>query len=310
MDGFPKYEKGTELDVEQWKQALDILAKRGVKNVTISGGEALLNPDLINILEYIRKKNVLNKGTAIVVISNGLAMNEEYLSMFKKQNVHLTLSLPGLKTFEQHTGRDNAKGVLHWLRRAKEEGIATTVNVTATNINYNELYETIAHGLIAGADTVLLNRFLIGGRGIKYRDELSLTNEQLNGVLDTAETVLTKSKRWGAVGTEYPLCIISKGREHYKRLGIGSLCAAGRQFFVIDPSGFIRVCNHSPRKVGHIFDNEIISDRKYWTRFVNRDYLPETCLTCKDIDICDCGCREAACIVSGSLCAIDPCLEK
>ena len=309
LDGFPKYEKGTELDLEQWKQALGILARYGVKNISISGGEALLKSELIAILEYIREKNVFNKGTSIVLISNGLSMNEDFLSAFKKYNVHLSLSLPGLETFEKHTGQDNAKKVLHWLSRAKEEKISTTVNVTVTNINYYELYETIAHGLIAGADTILLNRFLIGGRGIKYKEELSLNNEQLNGILDVAETVLTKSNRWGAVGTEYPLCVISRGKDYYKRLSIGSICAAGKTFFVVDPSGFIRVCNHSPRKVGHIFDSDIISDNNYWERFANRDYLPKNCLSCKDINSCDCGCRETACIVSGSLFDKDPCLE-
>ena len=309
LDDFPKYEKGTELNLAQWKQALDILAKCGIKNVSISGGEALLKPELMEIIDYIREKNIFNKGSSIVLISNGLTMNEDFLATFKKYNVHLSLSLPGLETFKTHTGHDNAKGVLYWLGRAKEEGIATTVNVTVTNINYYELYETIAHGLIAGADTVLLNRFLIGGRGIRYRDELSLNNEQLNGMLDTAEIVLTKSKRWGAIGTEYPLCIISRGKDYYKRLSIGSLCAAGKLFFVIDPSGFIRVCNHSPYKVGHIFDNDIITDKDYWNTFANRNYLPKSCLNCNDINSCDCGCRETASIVSGSLFSKDPCLK-
>ena len=309
LDGFPKYEKGTELNLEQWKQALDILAKCGVKNVSISGGEALLKPELIDILDYIRKKNVFNKDSSIVLISNGLVMNEDFLAIFKKYKVHLSLSLPGLQTFEKHTGHDNAKGVLHWLSRAKEEKISTTVNVTVTNINYYELYETIARGLIAGADTVLLNRFLIGGRGIRHKEKLSLNSEQLNGMLDIAETVLTKSKRWGAIGTEYPLCIISRGKDYYRHLSIGSLCAAGKTFFVIDPSGFVRVCNHSPRKVGHIFDKDIISDKNYWESFAKRDYLPESCLNCKDISSCDCGCRETAFIVSGSLYEKDPCLK-
>ena len=31
--------------------------------------------------------------------------------------------------------------------------------------------------------------------------------------------------------------------------------------------------------------------------------------SCKDIDFCDCGCRETACIVSGSLFDKDPCLK-
>jgi radical SAM protein with 4Fe4S-binding SPASM domain len=308
INAFPKYEKRTELNLEQWKQALNILTKYGVENVSISGGEALLKPELIDILDYIREKK-FNKGTSIVLISNGLIMNEDFLSAFKKYNVHLSLSLPGLETFEKHTGNNNTTGVLYWLNRAKKEIIPTTVNITVTNINYYELYETIAHGLIAGADTVLLNRFLIGGRGIRFKDELLLNNEQLNGMLDIAETVLTKANRWGIVGTEFPLCIISKGKDYYKRLSIGSLCAAGKQFFVIDPSGFIRVCNHSPHKIGHIFDTEMINDKKYWKKFANRDYLPKSCLNCNDINSCDCGCRETASIVSGSLSAKDPCLE-
>jgi len=180
VEGFPRYEKGVELNMAQWKQTLEILAQHGVELLSISGGEALLKEGLIDLLAYIREKNVFNKNSPIVLISNGRAMNETFLAAFKRYNVHLSLSLPGLSTFEKHTGKDNAAGVLYWLGRTKQEGIETTVNVTVTQLNYHELYETIANGLIAGADTVLLNRFLIGGRGIANKDALSLTNEQLN----------------------------------------------------------------------------------------------------------------------------------
>jgi len=308
MDGFPKYEKGTELNLNEWKQALDILESHGVKNVSISGGEALLKTELPDILAYIRNKKRFNKRTSIVVISNGLAMSEDFLAMFKRYNVHLSLSLPGLNTFEQHTGQDNATGVLHWLHRAREEGVGTTLNVTVTNINYTELYETIAHGLIAGADTLLLNRFLIGGRGIRYQNELSLNREQVNGMLDTAEDFLQKARRWGGVGTEMPLCLINKNKNEYKRLNIGYLCAAAKSFFVIDPSGHVRTCNHSPRIVGHIFDKNVITDTFYWNVFANSDYIPQGCISCKDVVHCDCGCREVASIVLGSYKDLDPCL--
>jgi radical SAM protein with 4Fe4S-binding SPASM domain len=308
VEGFPTYEKGKEMDFAQWKCTLDILAKQGVEQVSISGGEALLKEGLIELLAHLREKKQFNKDSDIVLISNGLAMNEEFLAAFKKYNIHLSLSLPGLSTFEKHTGKDNAEGVLYWLTRAKEKGVKTTVNITVTKLNYDELYETVANGLIAGADTLLLNRFLIGGRGIRYRDELSLNNEQLNGMLDIAEDILRKSKRTGFVGTEFPVCIISRGKTYYKNLSIGSLCAAGKEFFVIDPSGYVRVCNHSPQKVGHIFDVEMISDINYWNRFVQRAYIPTGCILCKDVSFCDCGCRETASIMCGSLSAKDTCL--
>jgi MoaA/NifB/PqqE/SkfB family radical SAM enzyme len=212
-DGFPTYEKGEELTVEQWKKTLDVLEKYKVKQISISGGEALLKEGLIEILAYVREKNSFNRDEKIVLISNGLAMNEKFLIAFKRYNIHLSLSLPGLSTFKKHTGIDNAEGVLYWLGKAKEEGIDTTVNITVTKLNYHELFETIANGLIAGANTLLLNRFLIGGRGITYKDELSLTNKQLNGMLDVAEDILRKSNRIGSIGTEIPLCVICCRRD-------------------------------------------------------------------------------------------------
>ena len=121
-------------------------------------------------------------------------MNEEYLYLFKKNDVHLSMSLPGYETFEEHTGVNNADGVLYWFSKAKELGLSTTLNVTVTKKNYHELFETLSMGLINGANSILLNRFLPGGRGLSYMDELILSNDQVNGMLDIAEEVLCLSK--------------------------------------------------------------------------------------------------------------------
>jgi len=303
------YLKNSELDFGQWCKAIDILQSLGVKTLSISGGEALMKDCLVDILTYIRKKDCFNKDSSIVLISNGLAMNETFLEAFKKYNVHLSLSLPGLETFATHTGVDNAEGVLHWLAEAKRMGIPTTVNVTVTDINYHELYETIAEGLLAGADTVLLNRFLPGGRGLAHVNELSLSREQLNGLLDTAEEILQLSGRNGSVGTEFPRCIIREP-EKYKHLRVASVCAAAKEFFVIDPSGRVRTCNHSPHVVGHIFDPQVITDADFWNIFAQRRYLPASCVSCHEVDYCDCGCREAAAIVHGDVCAKDVCFDN
>lgn len=307
-EGSLKYERGRELNFDEWKRAINRLHPLGVRNISISGGEALMKDCMLDILAYIREKDLYNKGEEIVLISNGLLMSEEYLAAFKKYNVHLSLSLPGLQTFEKHTGVDNAGGVLHWLGEAKKMGISTTVNVTVTTLNYHELFATLANGLLAGADTVLLNRFLAGGRGLSHVAELSLNREQLNGMLDTAERVLQLSKRIGSVGTEFPRCVVD-APEKYQQLKVGYMCAAAKGFFVIDPAGYVRACNHSPRKVGHIFDQQIISDAVYWRTFTDRAYIPTGCIMCKDVNYCDCGCRETASIVYGDLRAIDPCLS-
>ena len=56
-EGCTKYEKGAEMTFEEWKRALDILASLGVKNLSISGGEALMCEHLLPILDYTVEKD-------------------------------------------------------------------------------------------------------------------------------------------------------------------------------------------------------------------------------------------------------------
>ena len=299
------YPVDKELTVDEWKRVIDILYSKGIEMFSISGGEVLLKEGFDEILTYIREKGEeYNLNHAIVLISNGLRMNQEYLKLFKKLNIHLSMSLPGYSTFQAHTGIDNADSVLKWFKEAKAIGLNTTLNVTVTALNYDELFETVSLGLLNGANDVLLNRFLPGGRGLSHLNELRLSTKQINGMLDIVEEVLTYSNRYGQVGTEIPLCSIDNA-EKYMHISIGYQCAAAKGFFVIDPSGKIRTCNHSPRVVGHIFDTSIINDINYWNMFYYSKYQPTECDNCGIKRKCDCGCREVANILHGRANALD-----
>lgn len=294
------YPMGKELSVEEWKTVIRQLYHLGVESFSVSGGEVLLKDGFMDIIRCIRDeghKRGLNN--PIVVISNARAMTEPYLWFFKGHDIHLSMSLPGYETFKKHTGVDNADGVLHWFEIAKSIGLKTTLNVTVTKKNYDELFQTIALGLIHGANDILLNRFLPGGRGLSYIKELALTPEQVNGMLDIAEEALSYANRRGNVGTEIPRCAI-KDPDRYQHIHVGYQCAAAKGFFVVDPSGNIRTCNHSPRIVGHVFKTPMITDVEYWNMFATSDYKPDMCSGCKISHLCDCGCREVANILHGS----------
>lgn len=294
------YPKGEELSVREWMRVVDILYSKGVESFSVSGGEVLLKEGFETILRYIRNEGI-ERGLdlPIVLISNARKMTEEYLHLFKELNVHLSMSLPGYETFQEHTGVDNADGVLHWFQVAMSIGMKTTLNVTVTKKNYDELFQTISLGLINGAEDVLLNRFLPGGRGLKYMNELRLSPEQVNGMLETAEEVLSYANKHGHVGTEIPYCAINDVHK-YKHIHFGYKCAAAKGFFVVDPAGNIRTCNHSPRIVCHIFEKPMIEDVDYWNMFAKSDYTPAMCSGCEMIKACDCGCREVANILHGN----------
>jgi radical SAM protein with 4Fe4S-binding SPASM domain len=226
------------------------------------------------------------------------------LVFLKKHNINLSMSLPGLKTYHQHTKNGEYEKILNLFRQAKELGITTTVNIAATKLNLNELYETISNAILAGADTLLLNRFLPGGRGMLNVDELFLDKEETKKMLSTAEDVLQKANRFGSVGTELPICLIKDMK--FTNLTVGTRCAAAVGFFVVGPEGRIRVCNHSPVQLCHYSEIEKLKTDEYWKKFVFKKYLPENCLNCELNNSCDGGCREAAHIYSNELKAEDP----
>ncbi len=315
------FKRRKEMGTEEWKRTIRLLCEKGVSNLAFTGGEPLMKNDIFELIEYASNCTTEHIETVngslkssfgppkLYLISNGKLVNEKVFEICSKYNIHLSMSLPGLTTLNYHTGgKGNADDILSKFRRAKEVGLSTTVNVTVTKKNIHELYETIASGILAGADTLLMNRFLPGGRGIKYADDLLLDIDQTNQMLDIAEEVLATSKRIGSVGTELPKCILK--HTNYTQLKVGTQCSAAIDFFVVGPSGYVRTCNHSPIELEHISEWEKIKDNPYWRKFVMKQYHPEMCSDCNLLFDCDGGCREAAHICGGSVNAPDPLLPN
>lgn len=309
-----------ELNIDEWKDIIKKLCNMGVSSIAFTGGEPLLKAGIEEVItfaassitEHIETENGIlvstQKPPALYLLSNGKIMSEEILELCKRLNIHLGISLPGLSTFKEHTRKSEAEDIARWFKRTKELGISTNVGITVTKKNLHELYETIAESLLAGADSVLLNRFMPGGRGLEFASELMLDRDDITHMLDIAEDVLRTANRKGNLGTEVPACLIDESK--YTHLKVGTRCSAALDFFVIDPSGYTRVCNHSPVRLNHVSEIENVKNNSYWKRFVIKDYLPRECVGCKAMGHCDGGCREAAHIWAGALDAPDPLLSE
>jgi len=298
-----------ELTIEDWKEVIDFLCSNGIQSIVLSGGEPLTKNGLDELLSYIANKR-LKKGKRLnpYIITNGALLNDSWLRLFSETQTTLALSLPGITTYEYHTKFDHVRQVLDWISRSSSLGIYTVANVTATDKNLFELYKTVSIALLHGADFILLNRFLPGGRGLNHIDELILSREKTIDAFKIVDKALFESVKYGGVGTEVPMCALSN--EKFERLTISTRCAAGHELFVVDPSGRIRVCNHSPVILGCWTDLDDIMCSPYWKTFANKNYLPETCRVCKNANSCDAGCREAAHIMYGSTASPDWIMEN
>lgn len=310
------YIKKSKLTLSEWKSCIDKLLQMGVCNISYTGGEPLMFNGIREIIEFTSGQKAIhvNKDLEIIeitpnqfLISNGQLIDVSFLKFLKKFNIHLSLSLPGIKTYKYHTKNGNPQKILQLFEKSKEIGLKTTVNITVTKRNINELYETISNAIISGADSLLLNRFLPGGRGMSFIDDLSLNRDEVIRMLEIADDVLTKSNRTGSTGTEIPICLLKD--LNLKSLKVGTRCSAAIEFFVVGPDGYIRTCNHSSKQLNHFTEIELLKQNEYWKTFTQKFYLPESCMNCGMTNHCDGGCREAANMLRGSIKALDPIFE-
>ena len=289
-----------EMSVDEWKRLIDEFAANGVRQFSFTGGEALMKEGCLDIVDFAAKRALVN------LLSNGRVVTDDVLRFCAERGIRLSVSMPGLKSFAENTDSDTpVEHILGVFARARELGCGTTVGVAVTKLNLPELYETISAALVAGADSLLLNRFLPGGRGLSH-PELMLTAEEVREVADVAEEVLSRAKRYGHFGTELPECLIDTGK--YKFLQVSTGCSAATEFFTVGPNGMIRACNHSPVEILRWNEWERLPESEEWMHFIRHDYLPEMCAGCSRAAKCLGGCREAARVFLGSPSAPDPIL--
>ena len=304
-----------ELSLADWRAALELLAARGVSRFAFTGGEPLLKEGALELLRHAAALDSVRLEAAegawverrgppeLSLISNGSAVTAETLAVCCAHRVQLSLSLPGLATYRDHTGAGDPQVILDRFAEARALGVATVVNIAVTRRNLPELYATISAAFLAGAGQLLLNRFLPGGRGLKHA-EWMLDADGVREMCDVAEQALTDANRTGTVGTELPRCVVDPAR--YRRLQVGTRCAAARGFFAVDPSGWVRVCNHSPIRLVRVEEVDRLRDHPYWRKFALQEYLPSACRDCRLAGACDAGCREAAHVTAGAPDGPDP----
>ena len=73
---------------------IDRLLENGVQSFTLTGGEPLTRLDLKDIIKYIAAQNI-----PMVMISNGRAMDDNFLDFISRYDVTLCISIPGIQTF-------------------------------------------------------------------------------------------------------------------------------------------------------------------------------------------------------------------
>jgi radical SAM protein with 4Fe4S-binding SPASM domain len=277
-------------------------------HVTLTGGEPLLRPDLLQILEFLQRRRV-----QVTIISNGRLLNEETTAALIQRGTglfELPLLGPRKEIHDHLSGSPGAwEAVLSAMtavRMAHGQVIAAFV---ATRKNIETLYETIRVAFAFGARGVMLNRFNPGGRGREHLTELLPSVEQVRGALATAESAAIEFGIPISCSIPIQPCLIETNLFPHISFGF---CAAGseRAYYTLDPLGNLRPCNHSDTILGNLFEESFgaLITPERMTPFTCA--LPPFCAACDRRMECQGGCKASAQVCYGSLTAEEPFLRQ
>lgn len=284
-----------------------LLSQAAVGSISFSGGEPLLLNNIHDLVLHARLK-----GSRVNVLTNGKLLDDGALENFLTLGVG-AIQIPLLSA--DATIHDYLTSVPGSWEKAKEAmcragnaGIGVAVLVI-TKKNATGVKDTLELIKDCGVRTVMVNRFNIGGNGIRNVHELVPDKETLQETFTAIEAfAVTNPDMRFVSGVCTPLCLLDTTPYPHIRFSRCTTDLSGRPV-TVNFNGDVRFCNHSPRVLGNIYERpigDILTDPE-----INRWYspLPVECEKCQLLQRCGGGCRAASEQVYGTFAAMDPILE-
>ena len=223
----------------------DILEVVDADTVTLTGGEPLMHPDIKLILSFIS-----DRGHHIHLLSNGILLNEEYLSAIKKANAELFI------TYNKPNKRISVS-----LHQANQYGIETNLHHVLTDKSVDSL-DNICKDICFAKSLLLLYPTDLGHGNVSMYNP-----EEWFHLLDRAISIT----RNYSLKTYFEQAFTKKDSELAKQ----QLCPTGKDLF-IDVDGMSYPCCLLVDKVQgyeHLMPVRMTPER---CNFIRDNPLPDT----------------------------------
>lgn len=225
------------LSTEQWMHIMQQAIDAGMMYARLTGGECLTYSGFRELYLFLR-----NKGIEVVVLSNGLLIDEDTLSFFRKNPpAAIQVSLYGSDedAYERVTGKRVFSQVLKNLRQIKAADIPLAVAVTPNA--YMTDGEQILNLLYEEQLPFNINPGLLQPRPETGR---SLADANLDSYIAMLR-LRSRMKQQELTVEADPESLPDPGGKKGDP-AVGVTCGAGRSAFAVDWRGNMRPCNNFP----------------------------------------------------------------
>jgi len=295
----------SELSTEEGFELLNELKEEGFMLVILSGGEPLIRDDLEELVEHAS-----DIGLRPVLGTNAVDVKRERLESLKEAGLKgaaVSLDSVDPETHDEFRGFEGAwEKAVSSIEKMVDVGIPVQINMTVSELNYDELDEMVEFAEELGARAVHPFFLVPTGRG-KEIESSSLRAERYQKMIEK-----TLEKMDGTELELKPTCapqFMVQAEKMEKSLRYSRGCLAGVSYCCVLPEGEVHVCPYLPVKAGDLREesfSEIWNESEVFEKLREFENYEGECGECPNIDICG-GCRARAYFYSdGDYLAADP----
>jgi MoaA/NifB/PqqE/SkfB family radical SAM enzyme len=246
------------LDTDAFARALPILYRRGIRYITLQGGEPLVHPDIVRLVS-----ETAAAGISCAIITNGWFLPRYIDSLASAGLDRLIISIDSADLAEHERNRG-----LEGLESRMADGIAQAhafdlhvqASVTVNRlVDYEQLPDTLRR---LGFDCVSFSyprREPFGSSSLVYGGESRLVDLDGDELIAALEAIGRLRKRFPVLNPRASLAEVAR---YVKAEHQAIPCIGGHKYFYLDWNLDIWRCEAWHEPLGSVFDLDLIPDQR------------------------------------------------
>lgn len=156
---YQDHSKGmTDVDTQALFQIAKKLIEEKVFQVTLTGGEPFLVPEVLELAVYLSENNIIPR-----ITTNGYFVNQNTVNILRNNNVKMQISLDSADEKEHNFIRNNDlayKRAIEAIKLLVENECDISIGFCANKLNYHHMEDVICLALKLGVKSILIGEIV------------------------------------------------------------------------------------------------------------------------------------------------------
>ena len=246
------------IDPAEFSRALPILRRRRIRYMTFQGGEPLVHPDIVALVQAAAKA-----GIECGLITNGWFLPEHIEALAAAGLKRLLVSIDS-DSMPKHDANRGLSGlhrrIAEGIARARTFGIPTSASVTVSRlVDYEALPETLERLGFHAVTFSYPNREAFPSNSLVYSEHSALIDQQPDELLEALAAIRRMKKRFRVLNPAVSLDEVARSIRGEQQL---IPCIGGHKYFYLDWNLDIWRCEAWNQPLGPVFDLDAFPDQR------------------------------------------------